>query len=424
MLLMMSKGSNTAELINNVLNRLKTADELSSVELVGQLQNIALSSPLQPQQAEDLCEALLTFARDKMEWKDVGRWIAALIHYLCMDEVTVSIFAEFGAVEFATLLIETHPADPLCVAAASALLSHFNCYPLGQAVALLCKGLADHSSHALAAHQVCKCLAVFTSYFGSNTDWMQKTCAEFVAAKGVTYLTRAMEDLSNHEDTQVFCTRIVANVSGVDAGEFESAALMRCVIRNLRNYGPTNMALAAHALYALGNIPDEADVELVTTVLKNSSGPEIIYEAIRCLSSVATHVKDSKNAIATGGAVPLVLQAMAHHTGHTGILEEGCNMLSYMAYDSSSITQHVTSTGGIQLMLDAMRSNKKNAGLITAAAAALSGLSFNNSMGQQIMIEGRAIELLLSSMSSSDRPRLHELCCLAFGTMCWNTEPG
>ena len=423
LLMLMSQASGSVSLCDTVLKRLETANEQSSVDLVSQLLNICVREQVSPEVAEDVVEKLLTFAEDKMSWTDTMRWIAALIHFHATDDITVSIFFEFGAVDFANKLIDNHTSDPMCVAAGVALLSHFNYSSLGDGIKLLVKALDVLNANEFVCKLVCRCLAEFTSYYGGSSDWLTVYTNEFLAADGVAKLEKVLLVHKDSEDVQLFGCRVVANLSAVSPdGYLENTQIMSRVNDTLRQYYATNPALAGHALYALSYFPDDADVELLATILETSSSETTVQDCVRCLSSIATHVKESKPKIAKTGIVSKVLETMTKYSTNQGLIEEGSNLISYMAYDSSSITTSITMSGGIQLILTAMKQFSDNGSLLAAAAAALSGLTFNNSQGQEMVARGNGIKLIVESMRNLNHTRLHEMACLAIGTMCWNND--
>eukprot|EP00758_Cryptobia_borreli_P011010 Tbor_TRINITY_DN5621_c2_g3::TRINITY_DN5621_c2_g3_i1::g.8327::m.8327 len=422
MIMLMTQASTPEARCKLVLNRLQTADETSATDLLMQTMGLSLSSMIPPDTMETFAESLIEFAKDKTEWVEAMRWVAAIIHYHATDEITVSMFAEFGAVEFALKLIETYHSDPLTVAAGAALIGHFHCFFLGNAVPLLTKSLENLCANKLVCRVIAKVLAEFTSYNGSSSvKWMQNTCNEFLNSNGPTRLEQMFEMHSNDEDIILFSCRIVANLSSLAPdGYIETTSIMARVTDALRQSHATNPALAGHALYALSNYPDDADIELLGDILETCKNEHTLHEAVRCASSIATHVKAVKPKMTQFNIVGRVMDIMMKYNRNVSIMEEGCNLISYMTFDSTATTNSITASGGINLILTAMKQFSTNLTFLTAACAALSGITFNNAEGQEQVLQGNGMTLILEAMSKNHTVRLHEMGALALGTMCWN----
>ncbi|CUG87467.1 Hypothetical protein, putative, partial [Bodo saltans] len=423
------QASTAEELIQILLKRLRTSSEGGATDICMLLLNVCTSGDVSPDTAESLVEQLVKFVLAHLDWSSTVLWSSALFHFFCTDEVTVSIFAEYDVQKAAVEGLRRYRDQTLTAASCAALLSHFNFYPIEDGITQLAKCLEALKANTIVCSTATRSLAEFTSYFTDGTDRFRAACEEFVAADGPKTLEGVIRNHHTHEDIQVCCARIVANITScIDSPLSDGSSTVYSYLQEALVRFPSNEMLLSHVLRALGNVPDAVgDVAIIAEVLKRKTKStvteRVIQQAIRCLSSVAMHVKDRKQQIHQTGCVPLVLEAMkAFSKGNVSIQEEGCNLLSYLSFDSEVITHTITQQGGIQLVLQAMATFPKAQNLLTAACAALSGLTFNNSVGQKIVLESDGVAAIIKAMKEGDKARLQENGCLAIGTMCWNTD--
>jgi hypothetical protein len=423
------QASTAEELIQILLKRLRTSSEGGATDICMLLLNVCTSGEVSPDTAEALVEQLVKFVLAHLDWSSTVLWSSALFHFFCTDEVTVSIFAEYDVQKAAVEGLRRYRDQTLTAASCAALLSHFNFYPIDDGITQLAKCLEALKANMIVCSTATRSLAEFTSYFADGSDRFRAACEEFVAADGPKTLEGVIRNHHTHEDIQVCCARIVANITScIDSPLSDGSSMVYSYLQEALVRFPSNEMLLSHVLRALGNVPDAvSDVTVVADVLKRKTKStvteRVIQQAIRCLSSVAMHVKDRKQQIHQTGCVPLVLEAMkAYSKGNVSIQEEGCNLLSYLSFDSEVITHTITQQGGIQLVLQAMATFPKAQNLLTAACAALSGLTFNNSVGQKIVLESDGVAAIIKAMKEGDKARLQENGCLAIGTMCWNTD--
>lgn len=421
------QASTAEEYIQILCKRLRTSSESGAADVIMLLLNVCVASDIAPDVAENLVEQLVQFVLAHLDWSETVKWASALFHFFSTDEVTVSIFAEYDVPKVAVEGLRRYHEQGVTAAACAALLSHFNFYPIGDGITQLTKCLEALKANAMVCQTVTRTLAEFTSYFDGSADRFRTSCEEFIAADGHKALEGVMKNQHTNEDIQVCGARIVANVtSAMDSPFSDASAPIFAVLQQeaLKRF-PDNEMLHSHTLRALGNVPDAVlDVSVVANVMKTLgfTSERVAQQAIRCLSSVAMHVKDRKHQIHSTGCIPFVLDAMRRYRENAHIQEEGCNLLSYLSFDSEVITSTITQQGGIQLVLQAMSSFPKAQNLLTAACAALSGLTFNNAVGQKIVLECNGVASIIKAMKGGDKARLQENGCLSIGTMCWNTD--
>lgn len=406
-------------------NRLQTSTESSAAQNVTLLLRTCVSSQLSPDEVEEMVENVVRIARQHANWPEFSRWVCALIHHYCTDDFTVSLFSEFEAPKVAVDALRNNPHDRRSVLAAATLLSHFNLYGIGDGITQLTNALQNHCSDATIVRIVTRTLAEFTSYYKELPDRFPRVSQEFVDAKGISVLEGVLHEHINEEEITTYVARIAANVTSSGAANMVDAdsPVIMYLADALARYQQSEM-LCGHVLRVFSNLPRSRyiDWDCVSSLFNNTKSELVVFECIHFLCSVAINVKEMKAKIYTTGCVPRVLEMMRVYQGNAAIQEEVCSLLSYLSFDSETITASITESGGLLLVLNAMRKFPNNEDLLMSACAALSGLTFNNQTGQQVIVDNGGVALILDSMRRGKKARLQENGCLSIGTMCWNSD--
>ncbi|CAG9578247.1 conserved hypothetical protein [Leishmania major strain Friedlin] len=372
-----------------------------------------------------MVENVVRIARQHANWPEFSRWVCALIHHYCTDDFTVSLFSEFEVPKVAADALRNNPHDSRSVLAAATLLSHFNLYDIGDGITQLTNALQNHCSDATIVRIVTRTLAEFTSYYKELPDRFPRVSQEFVDAKGITVLEGVLHEHIKNEEITTYVARIAANVTSSGAANMVDAdsPVVMYLADALARYQQSEM-LCGHVLRVFSNLPRSRyiDWDCVLSLFNNTKSELVVFECIHFLCSVAINVKEMKAKIYTTGCVPRVLEMMRVYQGNAAIQEEVCSLLSYLSFDSETITTSITESGGLLLVLNAMRKFPDNEDLLMSACAALSGLTFNNQTGQQVIVDNGGVALILDSMRRGKKARLQENGCLAIGTMCWNSD--
>ncbi|GET90680.1 hypothetical protein, conserved [Leishmania tarentolae] len=406
-------------------NRLQTSTESSAGQNVTLLLRTCVSSQLSPDEVEEMVESVARIARQHANWPEFSRWVCALIHYYCTDDFTVSLFSEFEVPKVAVDALRNNPHDRRGVLAAAILLSHFNLYEIGDGITQLTNTLQNHCSDATIVRIVTRTLAEFTSYYKELPDRFPRVSQEFIDAKGITVLEAVLHEHISDEEITTYTARITANVTSSGAASMVDAdsPVMMYLADALARYQQSEM-LCGHVLRVFSNLPRSQyiDWNCVSSLFNNTKSELVVFECIHFLCGVSINVKEMKGKIYTTGCVPRLLEMMRVYQGNAAIQEEVCSLLSYLSFDSETITASITESGGLLLVLNAMRKFPDNEDLLMSACAALSGLTFNNQTGQQVIVNNGGVALILDSMRRGKKARLQENGCLAIGTMCWNSD--
>lgn len=414
-----------AKRVTVLQNRLQTSTESSAAQNATLLLKTCVSSQLSPDEVEAMVENLVGIARQHSNWPEFARWVCALIHYYCTDDFTVSLFSEFEVPKVAVETLRNNPHNRRSVLAAATLLSHFNLYDIGDGITQLTNVLQGHGADATIVRVATRALAEFTSYYRELPDRFLPASQEFVDAKGVAALEGVLHEHIGDEEITTYVARIMANVTSSGAAGMVDAdsPVMMYLADALARYQQSEM-LCGHVLRIFSNLPRSQfiDWDCVSSLFSNTKSELVVLECIHFLCGVAINVKEMKTKIYTTGCVPRVLEMMRVYQNNAAIQEEVCSLLSYLSFDSETITASITESGGLVLVLNAMRKFPGNEDLLMSACAALSGLTFNNQAGQQVIVDNGGVALILDSMRRGKKARLQENGCLAIGTMCWNSD--
>ncbi|RNF12733.1 hypothetical protein TraAM80_00085 [Trypanosoma rangeli] len=408
-----------------LMRRFTTSTEGSSAQTMCYLLQTCASANVSPDEAEHIVETLVEFADHHPSWTETIKWICALIHYYCTDDVTVSIFSECGAPSVAVRALKENVQNDQLVLAACALLSHFNLYPIGDGISQLARALQAHHADALVCKVACRALAEFTSYVLECPSSFVPSNKEFVEANGVEVLESVLRDQIGDEETTRYVARIAANVtsSGIPNSLEADSKVISYLAEAMGRYADSDL-LCSHALHVFSNFPNSSYIEwdTVAKIFKTTESEATTLEAIHFFCSVAMNVKTQKQLIYSTGCLQRVLEVMRKHESNGAIQANACSLLSYLSFDSETITSEITESCGILLVLKAMQNFPDNEDLLVSACAALSGLTFNNFQGQQVIIQENGVARILDAMRFGKSARLQENGCLAIGTMCWNSE--
>ncbi|EKG05780.1 hypothetical protein TCSYLVIO_003145 [Trypanosoma cruzi] len=408
-----------------LMKRFPTSTEASSAQTMCYLLQTCVSASVSPDETEHMVEALVEFANHHPTWIETVCWICALIHYYCTDEVTVSIFSECGAPSVAVRALKDNIQNNQLVLAACALLSHFNLYPIGDGISQLARALQAHHSDLLVCKMACRALAEFTSYVMECPDSFVSSNKEFLEANGVEVLEKVLREHIGDEETTRYVARIAANVtsSGIPSSLESDSKVISYLAEAMGRYADSDL-LCSHALHVFSNFPNSPYIEwdAVATLFKTTESEATILEAFHFLCSVAMNVKTQKQLIYSTGCLNRVLELMRKYESSGAIQENACSLISYLSFDSETITSKITESDGILLVLKAMQNFPDNEDLLVSACAALSGLTFNNLQGQQVIIQENGVARILDAMRSGKSARVQENAALAIGTMCWNSD--
>ncbi|KAH9580032.1 hypothetical protein LSM04_006730 [Trypanosoma melophagium] len=420
-----AQAPNPEDRIALLIKRFPTSTETSSAQTMRHLLQTCVTSSVPPDEAESMVETLVEFAKEHPTWTDTIQWICALVHYYCTDEITVSLFSEFDVPSVAVRAIKENAQNNQLVLAACALLSHFNLYPIGDGISQLARALQIHSTDPLVSKMACRALAEFTSYVVEAPDRFAASNKEFIEANGVEVLECVLRDQIGDEETTRYVARIAANVtsSGSPSSLEPDSKVMSYLAEALGRYSDSDL-LCSHALHVFSNLPTSTyiDWDIITKLFKTTESEATALEAIHFLCSVAMNVKVQKQLIYSTGCVNRVLEILRKYPLNAAIQENACSLLSYLSFDSETITTNITEADGILLVLEAMRNFPDNEDLLVSACAALSGLTFNNLQGQKVIVEEKGVARILDAMRRGKSARLQENGCLAIGTMCWNSD--
>ncbi|KEG13036.1 hypothetical protein DQ04_01251090 [Trypanosoma grayi] len=420
-----AQAPNAEDRIALLLKRLPTSTEASSAQTMSYLLQTCVSACLPPDEADGVVETLAEFAKEHPTWVEAIQWICALVHYYCTDEITVSLFSEFDVPSIAVRALRENPQKYKLVLAACALVSHFNLYPIGDGITQLARVLQIHTTDPLVCKMACRALAEFTSYVAEVPDRFATANKEFLEANGVEVLECVLREQIGDEETTRYVARIAANVtsSGVPSYLEPDSKVISYLAEALGRYSDSDL-LCSHALHVFSNFPTSPyiDWNVITTVVKTTESEATTLEAVHFLCSVAINVKAQKQQIHATGCVQRVLDILRKYPHNAAIQENACSLLSYLSFDSETITSKITEANGILLVLEAMKNFPNNEDLLVSACAALSGLTFNNLQGQQVIIDEKGVAQILDAMRRGKSARLQENGCLAIGTMCWNSD--
>ncbi|KAG5498588.1 hypothetical protein JKF63_02874 [Porcisia hertigi] len=423
--IMCAQAPDAARRVAILQHRLQASTESSAAQNVILLLRTCVSSQLSPDEVEGMVEHVVDTARQHTNWPEFARWVCALIHHYCTDDFTVSLFSEFGVPRVAVDALRNNPHDSRGVLAAATLLSHFNLYDIGDGITQLTKALQNHCSDAAIVRVVTRALAEFTSYYKELPNRFLPASQEFVEGKGIGALEGVLRVHIDDEEITTYVARIAANVTSSGAANILDAdsPIMMYLADALARYQQSEM-LCRHVLRVFSNLPRShyIDWDCVSSLFNNTKSELVVHECIHFLCGVAINVKEMKMKIYTTGCVSRVLEMMRMYQRNAAIQEEVCSLLSYLSFDSETITASITDSGGLLLVLGAMRKFPDNEDLLMSACAALSGLTFNNQAGQQIVVDNGGVALILDSMRRGKKARLQENGCLAIGTMCWNSN--
>ncbi|EPY31792.1 hypothetical protein STCU_03233, partial [Strigomonas culicis] len=339
--------------------------------------------------------------------------------------MTLSVFSEFGVPQMAAAALRECGTHPQVALAATTLLSHFNMYDIGDGITQLCHVLQHRLSDKTTVSVCARALAEFTAYCKDMPDNFARVGEELVAAGGMGAIEQALREYAEDERITTYCANIVANVtsSGVPHALDADSPVVMYLADALGHYQQSEL-LCSHVMRVFSNVPRSQyiDWNCISSLFTNTDSERVVLECIHFLVSVATNAKDMKPKIYSTGCVPRVLEMMRLYENNSAIQEEACGLLSYLSFDSETITTNITDSGGILLILNAMRKFPRNEELLMAACAALSGITFNNQAGQQVMVDNEGVGLILNAMRHGTKARLQENGCLAIGTMCWNSD--
>ncbi|KPA83071.1 hypothetical protein ABB37_02787 [Leptomonas pyrrhocoris] len=414
-----------AQRVTLLQHRLQTSTESSAGQNASLLLKACISTQLSPDDVEEMVENLVLIAQQHGNWPQFIRWVCAIIHYYCTDDFTLSLFSEFGVPKVAVEALRRYPNDRKTVLAACTLLAHFNLYDMGDGITQLANVLQVHCTDATIVRVATRALAEFTSYFKDIPDRFLQESQEFIDAKGVAALEGVLHEHISDEEITTYTARIMANITSSGASNMVDAdsPAMMYLADALARYQQSEM-LCVHVLRVFSNLPRSQfiDWDCVSSLFGNTKSELVVLECIHFLCSVAINVKEMKTRIYSTGCVPRVLEMMRTYQSNAAIQEEVCSLLSYLSFDSETITASITESGGLLLVLNAMRKFSGNEDLLMSACAALSGLTFNNQTGQQVIVDNGGVALILDAMRHGKKARLQENGCLAIGTMCWNSD--
>nr|CCC90947.1 conserved hypothetical protein [Trypanosoma congolense IL3000] len=416
---------NEGDRIALLMKRFRTSTEGSSAQTMIYLLQTCTETDVAPDEVENIVESLVSFAKDHPTWTDTIRWICTFVHYYCTDEFTVSLFSEFDVPSIAVRALKENPQKGQLVLAACTLLSHFNLYPIGDGISQLTRALSMHSTDPLVCKAACRALAEFTSYVAEAPDLYASVNKEFLSAGGMDVLERVLRDQIGNEEITTHASRIVANTvgsAGSAASEPDTKVIMY-LAEALERYSNSEQ-LCSHTFRIFSVFPSSPHINmnLVAAHFRATESEVVLLEVIHFLCSVAINVKALKQLIHSTGCVHRVLEVMRKYPGSPLIQGYACSLLSYLSFDSETITTHITESGGILLVLKAMENFPESEDLLVSACAALSGLTFNNVKGQEVVVQNRGVALILQAMRHGKSARLQDNGCLALGTMCWNSD--
>ncbi|AAZ11783.1 uncharacterized protein TEOVI_000635000 [Trypanosoma equiperdum] len=416
---------NAADRITQLMNRFRTSTEASSTQTMIYLLQTCVGTDVPPDEVENIVETLVGFANEHPMWTDTIQWICAFVHYYCTDEFTVSLFSEFEVPSVAVRALKEAPQNSHLVLAGCTLLSHFNLYPIGDGISQLTRALSMHSKDPLVCKAACRALAEFTSYVVEAPNLYVTANKEFVGAGGIDVLESVLHEQIGDEETTRYVARIAANAIG--SGEPNTLEpdfkVVMYLAEALERYSDSEQ-LCSCTLRVFSVFPSSpyVDMNAIASLFKNTESEAVAIEAIHFLCSVAMSVKTLKQLIHTTGCVQRVLEVMRKYAGNASIQEYACSLLSYLSFDSETITSFITDANGIILVLAAMRNFPESEDLLVSACAALSGLTFNNLKGQEVIVSEKGVALILEAMGRGKSARLQDNGCLALGTMCWNSD--
>lgn len=423
--------------LDAVLQRFQVDDETSSVQTLVFLVNLSLEGRI-GDEADDMLISVIEFAKQHLHWPETVRWVCALVHFHCQDVLTIAQLAEEDALEVPAAMANFAEREDVALAAC-VMMEHFTCCSV-PAPALNATRIAilRFAQNTVLCRAAITAAANATTFWGGTSD-PNPACEAFVGPEGMgpnAVIAVLKSTLTSAADTAL-CLRLLCNLcaSHRDIPRIEVtrpptvAAVLDAMDAHTGNDDVACAALSyiAHgANFATMQVP--RGLELVLTLLgvamQRAKGGDrrLLTDVIHTLGCLSTHWKDSKAKMWNGGVVGMLLEILKSYLDEPMLIQQTCNLLSFMCFDSEAITANVTKSGGVALVLAAMRKYRENQPLLTASCAAVSGLTFNNAAGQAVIRDEDAVPLLLDVLRTATRPRLVEMSCLALGTLCWNVD--